>query len=164
MAKIKRRVLASTHPSSKVGQDRLAIYGAVWGRINHAKNNRCWLEVTALVESVIADRLEARVAHINCQQQEFRAARTAAQSAHLLLKTVDGGNQDARELYEKVIKWSLGRNSTIHELAKLLEGDDASWEGRYEAASKTANVGEKLARSVSALVKKLNKPNILKKK
>ena len=55
------RKLPSDGKKSKIGQERRHVYAGVWRAIKHATIQGCWLEVIALSESVIADRLEARL-------------------------------------------------------------------------------------------------------
>jgi hypothetical protein len=152
------RNVASSHPSSKEGQQRRAIYKAVWLQIARAKSSGCWLEVITLVESILADRLEARVAHINHQEAQSRKMCTAAQSAKVLLEHANGEDKDALDIYNHVVDWSNSRNSALHELAKSLEEESRIWSDRYEEARLTAVNGERLAKRISALVKKLNRP------
>lgn len=147
---------ASDGKKSAIGQERHAIYKSVWQQINHAKKARCWLEVITLAESVIADRLEARIAHINGQHEDARKARTAAQSAQKLLRIEDAKDDDIPAIYDEVSTWSKRRNMALHAMAKLFETTTNKWNERYQHAEQAAKDGENLARRVSALVRRLN--------
>ena len=158
MTEQKLRMPASTGKKSSVGQARKDIYKIVWRKINSAEQCECWLEVITLTESVIADRLEARLAHLANQSTDGRKAMTAAQAAKQLRVSSDTDNQKALELYKAVGDWAKKRNAALHELAKLFESTTEDWQTRYDAAKQIAKEGVTLAISVSELVKKLNSP------
>jgi len=150
------RKLASQGKHSDVGQERRGIYASAWTAINHAVDQKCWLEVIALSESIIADRLEARIAHIGKQSEESRKLRTASQSASHLLRE-SSLSLDERHMLESVKAWSKLRNTAIHELAKAIDGSSVSWEQRWLAAQDAATAGMKIARLISRSVKNKNK-------
>ena len=152
------RHVASSGKSSPHGTIRYEIYKSVWKQVAKAKEAGCWLEVVTLAESIIADRLEARRAHLARQAPEGRVTKTAAQTAHDLLNGPDAKIEDVRALLEQVRTWSKGRNSVIHELAKFTESTSGEWASRYDQARHVALEGEKLARQISGVVKRLNSP------
>lgn len=157
-AHMKTRTKASVGPTSKEGQERRAIYKAVWKRIAHAKDAGCWLEVITLAESVIADRLEARFAHIGGQSASARTIPTSANvAAKRLLEYPHEKDESESALYEEVRAWMSDRNAALHQMAKLLDGSNDAWSVRYDAARSTALKGERLARRTSALVRRLNR-------
>jgi hypothetical protein len=150
------RKLASQGKHSAVGQERRGIYASAWMAIKHAADQKCWLEVIALSESIIADRLEARIAHIGKQSEESRKIRTASQSASHLLRD-SSLPLDDRHMLESVKAWSKLRNASIHELAKVIDGSSVNWEQRWLAAQDAATAGMKLARLISRSIKNKNK-------
>jgi hypothetical protein len=154
----KLRLPASTGKKSEAGQLRNEIYKRVWSQIKLATDAQCWLEVITLTESVIADRLEARLAHIAEQQSEGRRGRTAGQAAWALQRSHDAGDEVAMRCYQAVAQWCVRRNTALHELAKLFETTTGDWNSRYSDTKKISEDGVKLAKSVSTLVRRLNKP------
>jgi hypothetical protein len=151
------RKSASAGKKSAVGQERREIYAGVWRAIKHAAEQGCWLEVIALCESVIADRLEARLAHVGCQSAASRTIRTANQSAKLLLD-LNSLSEDEKELLRRVQPWSRLRNSAVHELAKVIEGTSATWNARQKETEEVAKQGINIARATSRWVRKVNSP------
>ena len=157
------RKASSTGPKSAIGQERYKIYKGVWSALSHASKHACWIQVIALSESVIADRLEARLASLGGQSTASRKIRTASQSASVLLKGFSpAGEEEA--LLARVKSWSEDRNKAIHELAKVTDGDAKSWNDRWSKAEAVAKEGEKLARDISKLVRTTNTPNGTKRK
>lgn len=147
---------ASSGKKSAVGQERRNIYAGVWRAIKHATEQGCWLEVIALCESVIADRLEARIAHLGRQTDKARKIRTANQSANQLLLEISLSDGD-RQLLDQVKAWSKERNAAVHQLAKVIDGTSSSWEERWQVARETAEFGATLARSIARWTKAGNK-------
>ncbi len=156
------RIPASDGPKSEVGQLRYSIYRSVWRKIKIAKQHECWLEVITLTESVIADRLEARLGHLAKQKPEGRKVMTAAHAAKKLRMSADARNPAAMEVYEAVRAWATARNSALHELAKLMENTVGDWNHRYEEAKRVSEAGITLAEDVSKLVRRLNRPTVRK--
>jgi hypothetical protein len=152
----KERKPSSTGTRSTVGQERREIYAGVWRAIEHASEQGCWLEVIALCESVIADRLEARLAHMGEQSDKARKIRTASQSASLLLTSASLSECD-RPILDEVKVWSRSRNSAVHELAKVVEGTSATWSERRDAIELSAKQGIHIARAVSNWTRKENR-------
>lgn len=138
----------STGKSSLVGQERRGIYAGVWRAMKHAAEQGCWLEVIALSESVIADRLEARIAHLAGQSEKSRKIRTASQSASQLLALASLSDAD-RQLLGAVRSWSKLRNSAVHELAKVVEGTSITWNERVATTKAAGEQGISIARAIS---------------
>lgn len=152
------RLPASDGTQSTTGQARYEVYTNVWRRINAAMDAGFWLEAVTLAESIIADRLEARLAYLAGQSPDGRKVMTANQAVGQLRNGTDASNDSAMELYDRVRAWSDKRNSVLHELAKVFETTTDDWNSRYDSAKEVAEAGVKLARDISALVRKLNKP------
>lgn len=147
---------ASTGRTSAIGQERRNVYAGVWRAIKHAAEHGCWLEVIALSESVIADRLEARIAHLGAQTEGARKVRTASQSATQLLLAPSLSDAE-RQLLENVRAWSRLRNAAVHGLAKVIDGSSTTWEERRRDTEKAAEAGIHLARTISSWVTRENK-------
>ncbi len=160
----KYRRPASTGRKSETGQKRFDIYSRVHSQINKAKGAECWLEVITLTESLIADRLEARLAHLADQRLDGRKTMTAAQAAKALRSSADAADPVAMALYDAVGFWARSRNSALHELAKLFETTTDDWGLRYAEAKIVADAGIALLEKLKAHIKRLNKPPAKKKK
>lgn len=115
------------------------------------------LEAICLLESMISDRLEARKAAIHGQKQEKRKFSNLKTLAQELRGKNSNDPEEVKQLYGQVESWVDGRNSAIHEFAKLREGTRKKWETKYKDAIKTAATGLKLFRCLDKHIKKLNK-------
>ena len=124
-----RRV--NTGKTGEVAQTRYTVYGFVWARISQAKSHGFWLECIALCESIIADRLEAMWAQLHQQSANARNVRTAKQTASLL-KRRPGLEPEVNELCQVICEWSDARNIALHEMTKILEGDNRSIEQKVK--------------------------------
>ena len=99
------RKASSTGPKSAIGQERYKVYKGVWSALSHASKHACWIQVIALSESVIADRLEARLAALGGQSTASRKIRTASQSASVLLRGFSPSGEE-ETLLDRVKIWS----------------------------------------------------------
>ena len=116
------------------------------------------MEAVTLLESLIADRLEARLASIHGQKSEKRKFSTLGNLTQELKGCGAGETEETKAIYERVDQWATLRNEAIHEFAKLREGSSRKWETKYKKAVKAAEEGIGLFNDLSAEVKKLNRP------
>lgn len=162
MSNTGRKRRAINLPGNDIGKQRQALLRDAYGRINEAIEAGFMLEAITLCESIIADRLEARRAWLHNQAENKRRFGMLAELVNDLQGKGKGSIADNAEevapVYEEVLGWAARRNSSLHEMAKLAEGENVTWQTRYAALAKIANEGKKLSRKVGNLVKKLNKP------
>lgn len=156
MAK-KKRVI-NTGPKSVPAQARRGLYRHAISRINNAIEQRYPLEAIALLESMIADRLEARLACLHQQSPEKRNLSTLGNLTQELSGDALKESKEAQDLYQKVKEWAHGRNEALHEMVKLAECSEKDWEEKVGEAQATAEKGLTLFRKLDALVRRLNKP------
>lgn len=146
---------AVNHPSNNVGKQRQTLYTAGTNQIEKALEAGFALEAITLCESMLADRLESRMAWKAKQDPKKRKFSTLGRLAKQLGND-ESESGDARAIYAEVVDWAARRNTALHEMFKLEEGKTADWGKRYETHLKTAREGKKLAREVSNLVRRLN--------
>lgn len=148
-------------PSNTVGRLRQDLYRSAFGRIKESVEAGYMLEAITLCESVIADRMEARRAWIHNQNEGKRRFGTLGGLANDLLGTKKGSIADpameTHSVYREIISWAVKRNGALHEMVKLSETDQSSWNDRYFGLTQVAADGMKLSRKISNLVKKLNR-------
>ena len=160
MASIQKKQLTHEEnkgPNSLVAQARQKLYREAILRIKNAIEHRYPLEAIALLESMIADRLEARLAKIFIQDPCKGAFSTLGKLTKKLGGEELKENEAAKDLYKAVKTWAERRNEALHQMVKLAEGDTKDWAGRLEEAQATAEAGMTLFRKLDALVGKLNK-------
>lgn len=59
-------------PRSPEAQSRYQLYRQCNAQIKHAMSQGFYLEAISLIETIIADRLESRIAHVNGQDDIYR--------------------------------------------------------------------------------------------
>jgi hypothetical protein len=157
-AKLKKVRAVNAGPKSGPAQARRGLYGNAITRVNNAIEHRYPLESIALLESMIADRLEARLAWLHQQRIDKREFSTLGNLTQELCGARSNESDEAKSVYEGVKAWADRRNEALHQMVKLAEGDPKDWKARLKEAQATAEAGVPLFNRVTALVRKLNKP------
>lgn len=152
-----RRLRQVNLPNGMVGKLRQAIYTSGFLQIKKALEAGFYVEVIALSESVIADRLEARWAWKNGQSSKAREFGTLGFMTARLMKS-ETEPRDACLVYERAAVWSKDRNRALHEMLKLPEGEFEPWEQRYAGLEAVAKTGVRIARQTDNVVRRLNRP------
>ena len=142
MANWKGRVRATATPD--VRATRGDIYRLSYKRAQRAIKAGFYLEAIALIESMMADRLESILAIQSRQPVHFR---TAAQAASALRHTHP--YRDSL-LLKDVSAWSNGRSRWLHEFAKVSEHDHLTWRARIADARDVAEAGLDLLKGVAS--------------
>ena len=152
------RKIASDGPKSATGQQRGFAYKRAWEHIKHAKAQECWLEVIALVESMLSDRLEARYAHLFDQAPDGRKVPMGlGHAARRLRDKNPPETSDLNEIYDAVQAWAQRRNTALHGMVKVFEQDTLTdWDARTAANAATAKDGEKLFRKLDRKIREAN--------
>ncbi len=156
MTKKKRAI--NTGSKSIPAQARRELYGNAISHINIAIEHHFPLEAIALLESMMADRLEARLACIHKQALDKRMFSTVGNLTQELCGKKLAESDEAKAVYASVTAWANRRNEALHQMVKLAEGSDEDWVTKVMEAQETAETGLPLFRKLDALVKKLDKP------
>jgi hypothetical protein len=144
-------------PKSSVGQARYHLYGKTLNRIKDAMEVGYYLEAVTLVESLIADRLEARLALCHDQDESKRKFSTLGKLAEELSGKRLAEPASIKPYYEDVIEWADRRNKALHELAKLPENSEKDWDEEYKGVKDTAEEGLKIFRNIDQEIRNLNR-------
>ena len=147
------RVRVSALENAGVGASRYQLIRASAERIAVAQRAGFYIEATALIESVLADRLEKRVQylykHATSEQQKKKLAPLSQgfQTLGALCKALrDDEDREYGLLVRIADQWRARRNKVVHEMAKLDSHSPARWDQRL------AETGEVCAAGVSALL------------
>lgn len=159
MAKPSKTRAVNDGPELEVAQQRYALYTKAIGKVQGAIEAGFFLEAITLTESLIADRLEARLAAIYDQEPSKREFGTLGYLyGQLNAKTVSE-TEACKSLYSEVDRWRVRRNEALHQLVKLAEEDDRDWDERYAEAEQTARDGLDLFRRLDRETAKHNRPS-----
>ena len=144
-------------PQSKVAKQRQYLYRDAIRRVNHAMAAGFHLEAITILESMISDRLESRLSRIHSENPEKRRFSNLSPLAQELAGERSSEPREAKLIYRDIEAWAIRRNAAVHEMAKLLDGCDKSWDVKYREVKQAALKGKRIFRMLDAVVRDLNK-------
>jgi len=136
--------------SSDVRLQRHTLYASVLSRVNQAINGGYNLEAITLLESIIADRLESF-----CNEQ--------TNSNQFAFKMLNQLINESRKypitdnwlvLLNELNTWRDNRNRFLHEMAKIEEGNNSTFEDKYSNSSAYAVQGKELFHKIDNEIRK----------
>jgi hypothetical protein len=128
MAKIRATILDIT------GVERYEIIKSAISRFNTAIEHSFFLEATALIESLICDRLESRVGELTHKSVEFGTLGDLLKK----LNSIETDIELKRIMNSILYQWSRKRNIVIHQAAKIELGKKKDWNDYLRLAESTA--------------------------
>jgi hypothetical protein len=145
-------------PNTEASRQRYELYKLAHAQYKLAYANGFFLECVCICDSIIADRLEARLQCLN----KDRAEPTHIAALGPLLNKLDHKEMrdevDLLGVYGDIRDWSQKRNKVAHQFVKVTDGNEGlSIKKRLAYARKTAREGMKLANRIKRLVQKKNK-------
>ena len=155
MSKLKIRATVLNIP----GIDRCEIIKSAISRYNTAIQYSYFLEATALIESLICDRLESRIGELTHKSVEFGILGN-------LLKKLNNIETDfeLKNIMNNVLnQWAGKRNIVIHQAAKIELGKKKDWNDYLRLAESTAKEGRKAFDNYNKRLQKLRRQNLSKK-
>ena len=132
------------------GVEKFKIIKASVSRFNQAIKHSFFIEATAIIESLISDRLESRLGELSKEPIHL-------DTLGKLLASLSKVETDIilKEIMNKNIKsWSRDRNKVIHQIAKIEIGKMKDWDDFLKLAEITANEGKKIFDSYNKQLKK----------
>jgi hypothetical protein len=145
-------------PNTEASRQRYELYKLAHEQYKRAYANGFFLECVCICDSIIADRLEARLQFLDQDRNEP----THIAALGPLLKDLDRkevrDESDLLEVYSDIRTWSQKRNKVAHQFVKVTDGNEGlSIKKRLAFARKTAKEGMGLANRIKRLVQKKNK-------
>ena len=139
------------------GQERYEIMKAAISRYNTAIEHSFFLEATALIESLISDRLESRLGELKKEPISFDTIGNLLNS----LRKIEPDTVLKEIMNKQINNWCADRNTFIHQAAKIELGKNKGWKDFLKQAEKTAKNGRKIFDEYNKQLKKLrsNKTN-----
>lgn len=135
------------------GRERYEIIKSVISRYNTAMEHRFFLEATALMESLICDRLESRLGELTNSPVKFSTIGKLLQD----LNKVESDPILKQIMNTKFNGWSGQRNKTIHRAAKIEMGEKKDWDKFLLMAESTAKTGKEFFYAYSTQLNNLRK-------
>ena len=137
--------------------NRYELIKSAMSRFNEAIEQSFFLEATALIESLICDRLESRFGELTLKPVQFGTLGD-------LLKKLNKIETDVelKNIMNKFLnQWAGKRNVVIHQAAKIEFGKEKDWNEFLFLASTTAKEGRNIFNNYNKQLQKLRR---LKKK
>jgi hypothetical protein len=132
---------------------RYGLHKQAYARIEVAKQQGFYLEAITLIESLISDRLESRLSRLITPEYGFQTL-----GSLIISVRKQETDEEFRTLVDtRVNHWREKRNTSLHELAKLAEGDFRTWEDRTIDLPLITDEGFKLLRLVDKHTRRLAK-------
>lgn len=141
-ASSRKRAVAT--PGTTVRRTRGWLYRQAFAQIKKAQEQGFYLEAITLVESLITDRLESRLSHLKGKDFSFKTLGS-------LIEAISQCETDAEIktlVRDELDPWRHERNRALHEMAKLAEGEESTWQERTERLAPTARRGSALLRKI----------------
>lgn len=117
-------------------------------RVSYAINKGFHIEAIALLESIMADRLESAIYATKPEISKKNSLGALIKSAEEMkvLETI---------LADELRNWNDARSKVIHEMVKLNPAIDSTWKERTTFAKETAESGKELYRKLDKVVKRI---------
>lgn len=141
------------------GQERYEIIKAAISRYNTAIEHLFFLEATALMESLISDRLESRLGELKKEPISFDTIGNLLNT----LRKIETDNVLKEIMNKQINTWCGERNKVIHQAAKIEIGKKKDWKDFLKQAEKTAKDGRKIFDAYNKQLKKLRRISSSKK-
>ena len=128
-------------------------------RFNVALEHSFFLEATALIESLICDRLESRIGELTNKPVEFGTLGDLLKKLNSIETDIELKNIMNNILYQ----WAGKRNIVVHQAAKIELGKKKDWNDYLRLAESTAIEGRKAFDNYNKQLQKLRRQKTSKK-
>lgn len=149
------RIRAISKHNNNIGQERYRLYNSAFSWINKSINYGFYIEAISITESLITDRLESHLSSITNTDYGFKTLGN-------LIKGIKSHESD-EVLCDLVIDnlndWRKARNKTAHEMVKIEDGKQITWEERVEINKEVAEQGLQLVRKIDKRIRQLRTQN-----
>lgn len=135
--------------NNTVGLQRYTRYRKVLRRYKEAMEQGFYLEAVTLMESIISDRLESTINHVSNNNHSYLPLGK-------LIKLFDEKeikgkiSEDFLTIVKTISEWKNQRNKALHEMAKLDDEPNQTFETLYDSAKQTAEEGYAIFRKVDS--------------
>lgn len=139
--------------------DRYEIIKSAISRFNTAIEHSFFLEATALIESLICDRLESRIGELTHKSVEFGTLGDLLKKLNNIETDVELKSMMNNVLYQ----WAGKRNIVIHQAAKIELDKKKDWNDYLRLAESTSKEGRKAFDNYNKQLQKIRRQKTSKK-
>lgn len=151
------RIRPSIIDDSMVPGARYMTYYSAIEQYQKAFQQGYYIECISLMESLIADRLESLANQISSTKNYSYKPLERLLEYLLGTKQKDKLNDELLNCLDDIKTWKDGRNMAIHEMAKLSEDLEESFQTRYNKLKKIADNGYKVFRKIDNSIRRFRK-------
>lgn len=137
------------------GKEKYEIIKSAISRFNTSMDHNFYLEATALIESLISDRLESRLSELKESNIHFDTLGNLLNE----LRKLEEDTVLIEIMNKQINNWSGERNKTIHQAAKIELNQKKDWNEFLKLAEKTAKNGRKIFDSYNTQLQKIRRKN-----
>ncbi len=137
--------------SPEIGKMKKELIRSAHKRVSSSIKSGHHLEAIAILESLMADRLESGLSRLTSAEQPMLTLGPLIKDA-IKTKVI------SQELAEEIKVWSKGRNKALHEMVKVLHVDVGDWKARMKHARILAIEGKELNARLAKEIRKIH-PN-----
>jgi len=145
-----KQIVNRSEWSKDVGALKSELIKAANKRVKSCINSGHHIEAIALLESLIADRLEAGLSRKKSGKQPMSTL------GPLLKESLNSG-LISDDFYVEIHNWSRERNKVLHEMVKVRNLDSGNWHDRMKHARKLAIEGRQIYEKLSNEIKKIHR-------
>lgn len=140
-------------PGSSTAKHRGETYKHAFSRINQANSAEFHLESITIIESLISDRLESRISFLFSRDFSFKTLGELIKKS----KNAETDPELKSIILEEIEPWRLERNSALHEMAKIADGDTRAWADKYAALGNIAHSGLTILKKLQKRMRQLKR-------
>lgn len=145
--------IRATISEKGVGKNRYEVIKDCIERYKSALDDEYYLEAIALIESLIADRMESRITELNKLPHNF----DTLNNLKTQLSKIETSKEIKNIINKDLNSWMGERNTAIHQSAKIEYGKPKSVSDHYKIAKITAEKGYKIFRALDKEINKLRR-------
>ncbi len=139
------------------GQKKYEIIKAAISQYNTAFEHSFFLEATALIESLISDRLESRLGELKQESVAFDTLGNLLRD----LGRIESDEILIQIMNKQINPWSGQRNIIIHQAAKIQVGKNKDWNQFLKLAENTAKNGKIAFNNFNKQLEKLRRKKLI---
>ena len=151
------KIRAVINSDKVVNKQRQLLYKNSLRQLKKAISEEYYLEAIALLDSLIADRLESRIGELTNKNVQFNPLGKLCKD----LLRVENMHAIIEIIEKEIIPWVKTRNISIHESVKIEAGKDKLWEKFCEDKKSSGEDGYKIFRKLDYQILKQRRNNLI---
>ncbi len=137
-----------------VGKARYELIKNAIGRVLQSQKEGYYLEAIAILESLIADRLESALSDSENKSIGFKNLGTLIDFAK---KSSQLDSEIKQVTVNDLDTWRVTRNVALHQMVKLETGNLHDWDGRYNELEEQVQNGIEIFKKISNRIRKIRR-------